>query len=81
MRCHIQRDNCPQVIWENDCPQGVSNDIAAKAVDAAIKDPDLLKHLTFWYSEIVITPATLADQNASAQQALKAIDAELAGRK
>ena len=64
-----------------DCPQVVSNDIAAGSVDAVIKDPDLLKHLTFWYSEIVITPETLADQNASARQALKVIDAELDTRK
>lgn len=66
-----------ETINYDDCPQGVSNEIAAQAVEAIIQHKDIRSSLTFWFSEITPTADELQNQNASALQAIAAIDKEL----
>ena len=66
-----------ETINYDDCPQGVSNEIAAQAVEAIIQREGLHESLTFWFSEITPTADELENQNASAQIAIAAIEKEL----
>jgi len=59
------------------CPKGVSDEVAAGAVDAIVKDADTKNLLTAWYSDVFLFPDDLTSQNASADKAIAAINAEL----
>jgi hypothetical protein len=60
-----------------DCPKGVADDVAARAVERIAKDPTLQPHLTEWIGLLAFTPSDLGEQNEAAQRAIDAIDAEL----
>ena len=64
-------------VYKDDCPEGVSSDLAAHTVAKVVQHPDIPQTLAFWYSEITPTSDALADQNAAAIQAVAAIDEEL----
>ncbi|MGI9264274.1 MAG: hypothetical protein ACR2QU_05060 [Gammaproteobacteria bacterium] len=77
--CYVVHSNGEEV-YVRDCPKGVSDDVAARAVEAIVQDPDTRKYLTFWYSEVVPTPSALEEQGEAALRAIAAIDAELKAR-
>jgi hypothetical protein len=63
-----------------DCPKGVADDVAARAVDEIVNNPDIRPHLTEWTGHIVSTPPDLGKQNEAAELAIAAIDRELERR-
>ncbi len=63
--------------FDKDCPSGVSDEAARKAVDAILAEPDLARTLTQWTAVGVPRDRFLADQNGLAAEAIAAIDAEL----
>lgn len=63
-----------------DCPSGVADDVAARAVETIVEHPDIQPFLTEWIGLVHSTPADMADQNAAAALAIAAINAELETR-
>jgi len=69
-----------ETINYDDCPQNVSNEVAAKTVSTIIKEEGIRPSLTFWMSEVTPTVDELRNQNAKAKHAIAAIDKELGKR-
>lgn len=63
-----------------DCPEGVADDVAARAVNEIVDNPDITLHLTEWIGIMVSNPADLGEQNEAAARAVAVIDAELERR-
>lgn len=63
-----------------DCPKGVADDVAARAVDKIVKHPDIELYLTEYTGLMTSNPGDLGKQNESAALAIAAIDAELERR-
>jgi len=63
-----------------DCPQGISSDLAAAAVERITKSADIDLYLTEWTGLMWTTPTDLRVQNETAERALAAVNAELARR-
>ncbi|MEZ5894976.1 MAG: hypothetical protein R3C40_11680 [Parvularculaceae bacterium] len=64
-----------------DCPEGVADDVAARAVANIAADPDMAPLLTEWAGLNTVTPLDLRKQNEAAAAAIAAIDEELERRK
>jgi hypothetical protein len=64
-----------------DCPEGLSNDAAALAVERIAGDPDIERQLTLWTGLILGNPAEMSDQIETAKLAIEKVDAELERRK
>lgn len=64
-----------------DCPKGVADDVAARAVGKIVQNPDIAPLLTEWAGLMTSTPSDLHKQNEAAANAIAAIDAELERRK
>ncbi len=62
------------------CPEGVSPEVAAAGVAAIAGNPDTHRTLTEWAGFMGGYTSSLGGQRQAAQNALKAIDAELAGQ-
>jgi len=65
--------------YVSDCPKGVPDALAASTVNTIVRDPDIRRYLTFWYSEVAPVPSALSDQSMAASRAIAAIDAVLNG--
>ena len=62
------------------CPEGISKEIASQALNAIVNQPDIQLHLTAWASDLVTIPSNFADQNTEALKTIALIDAELQRR-
>jgi hypothetical protein len=63
-----------------DCPKGVSDEVSTEIVKKIAKHPKIQPHLTQWTGHIINLPSAFSSQITSANMAVTAIDAELAGR-
>ncbi|MEM7283935.1 MAG: hypothetical protein AAF438_20155 [Pseudomonadota bacterium] len=61
-------------VYKDDCPAGVSDELASQTVQRITRHPDIQTTLAFWYSEITPTVGALGDQNDAAARAIIAID-------
>ena len=66
--------------YDVNCPKGVADDIALKAVEDILQNTEIKPHLTQWISMTTVVPIALINQNDRAEQAIAAIDAELERR-
>ncbi|MGB3624869.1 MAG: hypothetical protein WA989_03515 [Henriciella sp.] len=67
--------------YDLDCPPGISDEAAARAVGNIADTPDIALLLTEWAGLNTATPSDLEEQNKAAQRALAVIDAELDRRR
>ncbi|WP_084420039.1 hypothetical protein [Henriciella litoralis] len=67
--------------YDLDCPKGVSDAAAARAVQNIADTPDIALLLTEWAGLHSATPADLVSQNEAAERALEVIEAELERRR
>ena len=63
-----------------DCPKGVSDEIAERAVGKIVDSPDIERFLTEWAGLNTATPSDLAEQIKAAERALAVINEEIEGR-
>lgn len=77
--CYILEDGAETYVL--DCPKGVSDEVAARAIGKIAETPDIALLLTEWAGLHSATPADLEDQNRAASNALDVIDKELARRR
>ncbi len=63
-----------------DCPKGVADDVAARAVNMIANTPDIELHLTEYIGLMTSNPGDLGKQNESATNAVATIIAELKNR-
>lgn len=77
--------NCFSIIdgvetYDLNCAKGVTDDIALNTIEAISQHPEIKPSLVQWMSGLVMLPASLGSQNASAELAIAAIEAELERR-
>lgn len=78
--------NCHQLVdgyelYALDCPQGISEEAASKAVKKIQNHPQIEPFLTEWAGDMAAVPGDLDAQVQTGSRAIAAIDAELAERK
>ena len=74
--CYNLQQGVETILFEN-CPVGVSNDIAMEAVQRIVQHEETRTLLTFWFSEITPTEAELEEQIEAAERAIAAINSVL----
>ena len=63
-----------------DCPEGISNEMAAQVIKTIVSRPDIKLQLTEWASNLTTVPDEFAEQNVDALKTIALIDAELQQR-
>ncbi|MEQ9316116.1 MAG: hypothetical protein RLN72_09690 [Henriciella sp.] len=76
--CYFLTDGAETYVL--DCPKGISDEAAARAVGAIADAPDIGLLLTEWAGLHTATPDDLDDQNEAANRALQVIEKELERR-
>lgn len=62
------------------CPEGITKELASKVLKTIHSQPDIKRHLTAWASDLVTVPSNFDDQNTEALKTIALIDAELQHR-
>lgn len=70
-----------QETYALDCPEGLSDEAAALAVDGIAGNPDIERQLTLWTGFVIGTPPEMIDQNELAKLAIEKISADLERRR